>query len=129
MNWDGLVLYPKGSARPILVVLSDPFPVDNPKIVVAVARACCEWDEDDIVIPAAENLPDALCVEQTNVDLVNPVKVKDQINPSIYNKLTIAGNVDLQALRQLRQAIDESPHVKGAVKHHLKAWTDSKLPF
>ena len=106
MNWAGLVLYTKGAGHPILVALSDPFPAHNPKIVVAVARACDEWDDEDIVVPP-EDIPfgkagRALRIEQTIVELADPVKIEDRIDPRIHNRLSIAGRLDSLPLSRLQ---------------------------
>ena len=132
MNWAGLVLYTKGTGHPILVVLSDPFPAQDPEIVIAVARVCDEWDEDDIIIPP-EELPGqarrTLRIEQPLVALVDPVRVEDRINPQLHNRLAIAGKLDFRPLSRLQTAISNSPHVKGTVKLHLEAWINHGLPF
>ena len=133
MNSAGLILYPKGTVHPILVVLSDPRPANDPQIVVAVARPCDEWDEEDIVI-RREDLPaqarHSLRLEQALVNLVDPVKVEDRINPHLHNRFAVAGSLAFGPLSHLQKAIARSPHVKGSVKQHLEAWiAEYELPF
>lgn len=100
MNWEGLVLSAKEIPELFFLVLSTPFPSENPKIAVAIAH---RYRGDP------ENLS-------------TPQMIENRINPRIYNQVSIVGNLDGHILHKLREQLSRSRHVNGAVKEHLKAW-------
>lgn len=132
MNWEGLCLSPKAYSQPEIVVLTDPFPSENPEVVVAaVYRDGDRADSQgapDIIISASEwPGPGHHChyIDQTAVQLAKPDKIEFSINPRFLNLYAIAGNLSPIVVIRLRKQISNSPHVSGVVKEHLEAW----LPF
>lgn len=134
MNWEGLCLSPKAHFQPEIVVLTNPFPSEDPKVVAAaVYRDSDRADSQgapDIIISASE-WPDSShhCryIDQTAVQLTKPDKIELSINPRFLNLYAIAGNLSSVAVNRLRKQISNSPHVSGVVKEHLEPWLP--LPF
>lgn len=128
MNWEGLVLSAKEIPELFFLVLSTPFPSENPKIAVAIAhryRGDPDDESDGEIILCSDDWPGpgfGLCIQQAQINLSTPQMVENRINPRIYNQVSIVGNLDGHILHKLREQLSRSRHVNGAVKEHLKAW-------
>jgi len=134
MNWEGLCLSPKAHSQPELVVLTNPFPSEAPKVVIAaVYRDCYRADSQgapDIIIAASEwPISSHHCryIDQTAVQLAQPDRIEFSINPMFLNLYAIAGNLPPTVVNRLRKQISDSPHVSGVIKKHLEPWLP--LPF